>query len=148
MRFVLPFHPLSNCWEIKILNFENQLLSRWESWRNMVSELRGGDIAHWDAKPSSGTLFVLPLLPSFSYWRINTRTFERQLLPHWPSWLNTVSHIKRWSSHASLVRKGELRDAICAAVLPLIELLRDQDLNVRSEATSSLCKLANYGKLN
>lgn len=72
----------------------------------------------------------------------------RQLLLHWLIWLNTVSDIERWLSHASLVCKAELRDAICAAVLPLIELLRDQDLNVRGEVTSSLCKLANYGKLH
>jgi HEAT repeat protein len=46
----------------------------------------------------------------------------------------------------SLQCKAEFRDAICAAVPPLIELLRDQDSELRKSVAFSLGELAKHGE--
>jgi hypothetical protein len=58
-----------------------------------------------------------------------------------------VSHIHRWTRYNSLDYKAEFGDVTCAAVVPVVELIKDQEFDVQEAAASSLSELAKYRTL-
>jgi HEAT repeat protein len=57
-----------------------------------------------------------------------------------------VSGIVRWQKHCSLESAAQFRDALAPAIPAMIELLRDQDYDVRQAAVSALDEFAKHGE--